>query len=544
MAAESQNKRTVPEMKEFLAERGIQTSIYNKDQLIKLVEAASELGLETEADPEEEKSQHDEERRTVTMSTGITTILPDVKDFTEWQCDLTTLPTIEIGDIMVYLLTNCGWIKTRLSSYKEDNGYKLFENRHIDTVMLKNLNEFTYIKSTCLPETRQNEKPYQTWILLGNDGSVKSGGCTCVADDGSCKHCVALLFSLNNFCERHKDRGTETCTDTTCRWDRPRTKSNPVTLQGLTLGSNNKRDKYTPVSTDLINSRSENLKKNLYNVCRKYGSVFCHTVEYEDSENEDVTNSNNNFFPLPEIIQNYKSKNEVFKESELFQYLRAAHSTQMIEYIEQQTREQSDSDIWYSFRKGRITASIMGSVLNCNIERLSPDNYIVRKIQGTNNFFSTKATDYGKAMENVARSQYSKKYCESHIKSQVSHVGLCISPKQPFIAASPDGLVRCQCCGEGLLEIKCTFTHQHKYTKQIASEENYNVLLENGQVKLKRNCSWYCQIQTQLFATGKSWCDFVLFTHKDIAIDRIYFNEEFFDRCLNKATAFFLKFLI
>ena len=94
------------------------------------------------------------------------------------------------------------------------------------------------------------------------------------------------------------------------------------------------------------------------------------------------------------------------------------------------------------------------------------------------------------------------------------------------------------------MEIKCTFTHQHKYTKDIAREGNYNVHLLNGEVKLNQNCSWYAQIQTQLFVTSKTWCDFVLFTHKDIAVDRIYFNQEYFEKCLSKATEFFFKFLI
>jgi hypothetical protein len=31
-------------------------------------------------------------------------------------------------------------------------------------------------------------------------------------DDGSCKHRVALLFALHDFCERHQDLGTEACT--------------------------------------------------------------------------------------------------------------------------------------------------------------------------------------------------------------------------------------------------------------------------------------------------------------------------------------------
>ena len=182
MADEHRDSRTVAELKEYLTERGIQTSIYNRERLVVLASAAADIGLEPESDPLDVKREHDHERRTIVLSTGETTLLPDVKDITDWQCDLAYIPNIEMGDIMVYLMTSCGWIKSRLSSYKNDNSYKLFENKHVDNVMLKTFeNDYTYVMSTCLPETRQNEKPYQTWLLLSKDGSVKSGGCTCVA---------------------------------------------------------------------------------------------------------------------------------------------------------------------------------------------------------------------------------------------------------------------------------------------------------------------------------------------------------------------------
>jgi hypothetical protein len=46
MATEQPKFKSVPELKEFLRERGIKTSLYRKEQLIKLAEAASEINLE------------------------------------------------------------------------------------------------------------------------------------------------------------------------------------------------------------------------------------------------------------------------------------------------------------------------------------------------------------------------------------------------------------------------------------------------------------------------------------------------------------------
>ena len=37
----------------------------------------------------------------------------------------------------------------------------------------------------------------------------------------------------------------------------------------------------------------------------------------------------------------------------------------------------------------------------------------------------------------------------------VELTGLHINPSSPHLVASPDGIVSCFCCGDGLLEIKC-----------------------------------------------------------------------------------------
>jgi hypothetical protein len=48
----------------------------------------------------------------------------------------------------------------------------------------------------------------------------------------------------------------------------------------------------------------------------------------------------------------------------------------------------------------------------------------------------------------------------------VDDCGLFIDGEHPFIAASPDGLVNCECYGEGVCEIKVCFVVfcMHKFT--------------------------------------------------------------------------------
>ena len=59
-------------------------------------------------------------------------------------------------------------------------------------------------------------------------------------DDGTCKHCTALLFALTDFCGRHMDRNTQAVTDRPCIWDVPRKISVPKKIDDLDIRYNTK----------------------------------------------------------------------------------------------------------------------------------------------------------------------------------------------------------------------------------------------------------------------------------------------------------------
>lgn len=90
----------------------------------------------------------------------------------------------------------------------------------------------------------------------------------------------------------------------------------------------------------------------------------------------------------------------------------------------------------------------------------------------------------------------------------------------------------CVCCGKGLLKIKCPYREdiKTKNGEEIAKNGNYCLKIENQKIQLKENSQWYTQVQTQLFVTDLSWCDFVIFT-----IQRISFNKDRFDLDLQRA---------
>ena len=60
-------------------------------------------------------------------------------------------------------------------------------------------------------------------------------------------------------------------------------------------------------------------------------------------------------------------------------------------------------------------------------------------------------------MEEIARTAYGKqmKFPHAHRKFSVKQCVFVVGDENLFIGASPDGLLRCDCHDEGVLEIEC-----------------------------------------------------------------------------------------
>ncbi|CAG2230969.1 unnamed protein product [Mytilus edulis] len=125
--------------------------------------------------------------------------------------------------------------------------------------------------------------------------------------------------------------------------------------------------------------------------------------------------------------------------------------------IFEKTVSQSDSDLWFYQRHGRITASILYSCLH--FSGRNPDGHLVKLILGLTNSVNSDlpALRHGKKFEHVARESYlhDKKNLHDNLECKLS--GFVIDNNSPYLGCSPDGLLECKCCGQGCLEIKCPY---------------------------------------------------------------------------------------
>lgn len=219
---------------------------------------------------------------------------------------------------------------------------------------------------------------------------------------------------------------------------------------------------------------------------------------------------------------------------------------QEVKEIEQCTRGQSNNNNWKLHRVGRITASTIHRVLtkvnslkknsNSDVEPLL--NNLVDNMSDTSYIPSLQ---YGREMEDIARDAYIKELKQlKHKDVNVQECGLFIAQNRFYIAASPDGLVNCSCCGMGLLEIKCPSS----IANQIPNENNLNYLQKSSLgISLKKTHQYYSQIQTQMAVTGRPWCDFFVYTNQGSHLERFMFDQNHWQQLAESADYFFVHCL-
>ena len=126
-----------------------------------------------------------------------------------------------------------------------------------------------------------------------------------------------------------------------------------------------------------------------------------------------------------------------------------------------------------------------------------------------------------------------------HISFHCSETGLHVYKENPYLAASPDGIIECKCCGKGLLEIKCTFSLRHELA-QVAMAKKLIMSFVKWKIWVKKNLSssYYVQMLGQMAICDLSFCDLVLCTQKDLYIERVQFTAEDWGPMVQKLTNF------
>lgn len=171
---------------------------------------------------------------------------------------------------------------------------------------------------------------------------------------------------------------------------------------------------------------------------------------------------------------------------------------------------------WYEARKGLVTASSVGAILNIDPNRNREDvvRQMVRDYHGAEREFNGNvATEYGTFHEYGALVDY-----QMETGNRAETCGFY--SRDNWIGASPDALVG----SDGLLEIKCPY-------RLRASEGEHRSINEQPH--------YYAQVQVQLYVTGRKWCDFYQWAPKLTMMERVYANEAWVEQFIPELLDFY-----
>ncbi|XP_038064580.1 uncharacterized protein LOC119734986 isoform X1 [Patiria miniata] len=206
--------------------------------------------------------------------------------------------------------------------------------------------------------------------------------------------------------------------------------------------------------------------------------------------------------------------------------------------LEQATVGQASCIHWFETREKRLTSSLFGKILK---RKKAVNQSFLMSLFGFNSKAdSSPAVMYGKNHEDEAKMVFAERNPHLH----VHNCGFVVNPAFSFLGASPDGKV-CDGGQTGILEVKCPYSARGMMVREaVASIPQFYMVKstsDNSALALKRDHDYYYQVQGQLMVTGAPFCDFVVYTDRDVYVERILPDVELWNAMLDKLAAFYLK---
>lgn len=372
----------------------------------------------------------------------------------------------------------------------------------------------------------------------------------------ACTHIGAVLFYLE---ASTKVSNGITCTQQKCKWVLPSYQREipylPVKDIDFTSAKgkqkmnevNTSQDQVSTSGSTNVEAQDQSALDNFFKELSKCGTkpaILSIVDPYSDNYVPKVVQPS---FPKP-LQQLFDEKYLKYSYTELLAACKEIEITlteQMVAAVEMETRAQSKSTLWFTYRAGRITASRMKSA--CHTDPSYPSQSLIKTIVYPEAYkFNSKATSWGCSHEKHARDFYSEQMMKSHCAFTINESGLCLNPKWPHLGASPDGVVTCRCCSKGVVEIKCPFCHRNNAIVESSHDKQFCLNKNSSNAMyLDHSHAYYYQVQTQIFICEVDYCDFVVCTfpedqpEPDIHIERIFPDEQFWSECIEKSLNFF-----
>ena len=478
--------------------------------------------------------------------TDIDATIPPWNDENWKQLETHLIPPISSKDVDNYFLYQKNPVsgKKRKCQRQLTKAKKLCnEQGYLTHVSINsNIDDCTFIKANCRPSMKSGL--YEVRVALTTPtGRVDGGVCTCKAGlSGVCAHVGALLMNLVKI--------TNPCTGRLAGWVEPQTDGaglSPARWEDLTFRKTDKPETVVTVKPypGIYKASSETDPSGfLKDLLAGLGEVNpdCTLFQMLCVTPPNLETIMSVFF-APEDAYVFKDCDLKSVECEIvfdcfLNQIQLTHDE--CSQIERATRGQSTNPHWNETRHHLLTASKFGAVVKRKSS--TPPDCLLKVLRG----YSTvnpllEPLAYGRKMEHKAR----KDYMQHHLL-QCGHAvhiedrGLLLNPSFPYLGASIDGLVSCETCGQGIVELKCPYKLKNGWPKDGPSLiKSFCSKDIDGELILQKTHNYYFQVQGQLAVYNLKWADFVIWTKKGISVERISFDAELWKMMHGKLREFY-----
>ena len=370
--------------------------------------------------------------------------------------------------------------------------------------------------SQVMHSQRMREKALSPWLIATKEGVVLGSHCDCMAGIGeTCTHVAALLFFVD---ATVRIRDSRTVTQDPAYWLIPKSlksvEYNEIRGINFTSAKTMKRKFDALVVTPTPQVQQMSITKNTKKVIpaptddeMKHFLDSIHKIGRRTALLSVMKDYSDNFVPhsesmkLPLKLGNIRDQTSAemsYTELiDLCEKIVIKISEEEVRNVEDLTKKQSKCKHWFDFRAGRITASKMKAACRTNTEKPSID--LLKKIcYPTKCIFQNDATKWGIEKEHQAKCDFLVLFKQTHENGNLVDCGLNISLDYPFIGASPDGMLTCDCCGTCCVEVKCPYSRRGEI---IDENIPYLKKCDDDELRLDKKHDYYFQVQTQLGVT-------------------------------------------